>query len=147
MWRLSFLVMAILSGVLLPIRYQLDGKLAQATGSLPMAGVVSTFVGATVLVALLLSGRFGSVYWAGLRLSPWWSYLGGVSGGSYVLLVTYAAIQAGTTLTIGIGIATQMLSSLLVDHFGWLGLERRPLSWQRLLAGILLVVAVVLLLS
>lgn len=64
---------------------------------------------------------------------PWWLWIGGLFGAVYV------AAAASVTPKLGAGgflvcvVAGQMLASVIVDHFGLLGLAARPLSLARLL--------------
>ena len=74
------------------------------------------------------------------RNVAWYYLTGGLLGAVYVtsVLVTVRSLGAGgvTAATI----AGQLTLSVIVDHFGWLGVERQPISAGRV-AGIVLLVA------
>ena len=53
--------------------------------------------------------------------------------------------RLGTATLFGFVIAGQILVSLLVDRFGWLGLPQHPLTLSRLVGAALLLAGVVLL--
>jgi transporter family-2 protein len=36
------------------------------------------------------------------------------------------------------------MMSMLLDHFGWLGVEKTTLNWQRLLGGVVIFIGVLL---
>lgn len=65
-----FLALALGSGALLPIQASFNAQLARSLGSVPLAADISYLTGSGVLVALLLSGRFGSPNWSALRQAP-----------------------------------------------------------------------------
>jgi transporter family-2 protein len=55
--------------------------------------------------------------------------------------VTY---QLGAAALIGLLVTGQMIASITIDHFGWLGLPQRPIDFPRLIGVALLIGAVVL---
>ena len=71
--------------------------------------------------------------------APWWSWLGGLTGAYYVLIVFMAMPILGTAATVGLTIAGQQLVSVLVDRYGPLRLPQRPTSALRLCGVVLLV--------
>ncbi len=79
----------------------------------------------------------------GLPRVPWWQWLGGFLGAFFVFGSTLLAPRIGLAAMISLIVAGQVCSSLLFDHFGFMGLEVRGLSWVRLLgAGLILAGAV-----
>lgn len=140
-----FLVLALGSGALLPIQASFNAQLARSLGSVPLAADISYLTGSVVLVALLLSGRFGSPKWSALRQAPRWSWLGGVLGAWYITSSTYFVSVLGTTLTLGLVVGGQALVGVITDHHGWLGLPRHRLTPYRRFALGLLVVSLFLL--
>ena len=71
---------------------------------------------------------------------PWWSWLGGFIGGTFVAGFAFFASRTGTGLLLVTGICGLLACSLAIDRFGWLGSPRkkiRPLQY----VGLLCVVA------
>ena len=109
-------------------------------GSTLLAALVSFVVGGLCLLG---------VYWAsGQRLSqllllqntPWWMLLGGALGAVFVFGSTLLVPKLGLALMISLIVFGQIVMSLLMDHYGWLGLPVQELSFTRLLgAGLVLV--------
>ena len=50
-----------------------------------------------------------------------------------VLTITYATTRIGVTAVVGILIAGQLAAAAAIDRFGWFGVDKVPLGWQRLL--------------
>jgi transporter family-2 protein len=73
--------------------------------------------------------------------APWWAIVGGgLISALYVTSIvwTVKALGAGglTAATIG----GQFAVALAIDHFGWLGIERQPITLSKL-AGLALLAA------
>jgi transporter family-2 protein len=82
---------------------------------------------------------------AGLRHMPWWAWLGGVGGATYVTTVFTAIPMIGTAATVGLTVVGQQVASLLVDRHGWFRLPQRPVSSLRLFGVVLLLAGVAVL--
>ena len=54
------------------------------------------------------------------------------------------AVSVGVAVTLGLVVTGQMLGSVVLDHFGWLGLARQPVSLPRLMGIALIIGGVVL---
>ena len=109
------------AGCLLSLMVLFNGTLA-AFGSLLYASWVPHVTGtvaALVFLAVLRPKRAGG-------RAPMWAYLGGVSGAVTVML-TSATLNSPLALsgTIAIGLAGQMVWSLVADWRGMFGLPRR----------------------
>lgn len=142
---IAFVGLAVGAGALLPIQFALNGRLAEAAGSVIFASAISYLVGSLILAALLLTGVFGRPSVTELRDAPWWSFLGGFVGAWYIASSVYFISVLGATLTMGLVLGGQTFASLLIDHYGFLGVQRRRLGVRRVLAAALVAVALGLL--
>jgi bacterial/archaeal transporter family-2 protein len=131
------------SGGLIALQAPINSKLGKTIGSLPAASV-SFAIGLAALVALtLLVGEgFGKLGEA--RNLPWYYLLGGVLGAVYVTSALISVRTLGAGGVTGATIAGQLTLSVVIDRLGVLGLNERPLSWQRVLGIALLAVGTVL---
>ena len=75
---------------------------------------------------------------------PWWVWTGGLLGTVYVLVSIVATAPLGAALMMASVVVGQTAASLVIDHFGWLGVDVHRLSPGRLVGAILLVVGVML---
>ena len=137
--RPRWLALALLAGAVLPIQGAVNGQLRADLDAPATVGALS-FLVATAAMALFLAGslllrRAPAPRAAPLRRVPWWGWLGGLCGASYVTAVFLLIPEIGTAATIALTVAGQQLASLLVDRYGLLRLPRRPLSAMRL-AGV-----------
>jgi transporter family-2 protein len=81
---------------------------------------------AVVLLAALGLHRTPRPRLGPLRRLPWWGWLGGAIGPTYVVAVFLLLPEIGAAATTGLTVAGQQLASLLVDQLGLLRLPRRP---------------------
>lgn len=138
------LLLAVLIGAMLPVQAGLNAQLARVAGSPVWSALISFGTGTLGLVAYLLVNRAGLNTVTALRAAPWYLYLGGLLGAVYVTMILLLVPRLGVALTFGLTIAGQMLLSLLLDHFGLLGLPMQPISAGRLAGVALLVLGVIL---
>lgn len=75
---------------------------------------------------------------------PWHLWLGGLIGVYAISMSIYTAPKMGFLILSGLVIFGQLLMSMLLDHFGWLGVEKNPINWQRLLGAIVIFIGVLL---
>lgn len=140
MKSISFLIiLAVVAGSVLPIQAGLNAKMGKVVGDPVYAALISFVVGSIgLLIYSVATGvELGQISRAG-EVS-WTVWLAGILGAFYVAAVVILVPKIGAALTFSLVVAGQMLLSLLLDHFGWLGLNPHPFNWQRMV-GILLVV-------
>ncbi|MCB0517828.1 MAG: DMT family transporter [Lewinellaceae bacterium] len=139
-----FLLMAVVAGAVLPVQAGLNAKMGRAVGDPVYAALISFVIGSIGLFVYTLItkvelgqiNQVGSVHW-----SVWSA---GFMGAFYVAAVIVLVPKIGAALTFGLVITGQLGLSLLLDHFGLLGLSVHAINWQRTI-GMALIVGGVLL--
>jgi|Tabmets5t2r1_1033131.scaffolds.fasta_scaffold07949_1 bacterial/archaeal transporter family-2 protein len=137
--RAAWLTLALLAGAALPVQGAVNAGLRAELDAPATVGAFS-FLVATVAMVLVLAGSMAlagasAPRTAPLRRVPWWGWLGGLSGASYVTAVFLLIPEIGTAPTIALTVAGQQVASVLVDRYGLFRLPRRPLPAVRL-AGV-----------
>ena len=138
-------LLAIVAGLMLPVQAGLNSELGRVLKSPVYASIVSFVAG---LIALLLYAFATQVPFGNLKNAfhlPWYYWMGGVLGAVYVYGLIVLTPRLGVALTFGITVAAQMTFSMVMDHYGWLGVPVAPISWLRVLAVLLIIGGVVLL--
>lgn len=147
--RLGWIALALAAGAVLPMQGAVNALLRRDLGGATFAvGTISFFVATIAMLILLASLSL----WPGAQRGnprnvgqvPWWGWLGGFAGATYVTTVFAAIPVIGAGATVGLTVAGQQLASLLVDQYGWLRLPKRPASRLRLIGVVLLFVVVAL---
>ena len=130
---LAVLVAATVGG-LVAAQAPLNSELARTVGGLQAASIALALSFACVAALTALTGGLGGLGRAGD--APWHVVVGGgVIGGLYVASIvwTVRALGAGglTAATVG----GQLAVAVMIDHFGWLGVARSPVTAAKL-AGV-----------
>ena len=139
-----FVVLAILAGIALPIQAAINAVLARGAGDPLWASVISFSVGLLVLLLVCVLFRAPWPVLAGLSALPWWAWIGGALGAVYVASSIIVIPKLGAATLVALIVAGQMLASLLLDHFGALGLPEQGINAWRILGASLLIGGVVL---
>ncbi len=139
------ILIGLVIGVFLPLQAGVNVRLGQFAGHPAIAALISFLIGTVVLVFVSLGIR---PPWPDLfsRLgeAPWWAWLGGVLGANYVLMAIILAPRLGAATLIALTVTGQMVSSIVIDHYGILGYPVHPISLVRIAGAALLVVGVLL---
>lgn len=133
----------VVAGGFIALQAPINSTLGRSIASPLAAASISFAVGTAALVAitLILSGSVGGFAGVGEARSLGWVYFtGGVLGAVYVTtaLITVRTLGAGAVTAATV--TGQLATAIVVDRLGVLGLEARPLSWQRIAGVVLLIV-------
>lgn len=137
--------LCILAGIAGPVQAAVMGELGQRIGLVPAVGVsaVVTIGLAFAALAVTMPG-FGGL--ADALQEPVWLWTGGALSVLIIFAVTVGPPRIGTTATIAVVIAGNLVMATLIDRFGLFGLERIVLGWERLLGLALLALGAALVL-
>lgn len=142
-WLISA-AFAVGAGVSIIIQQGLNVQIRGGLGSAAWAGVVSYAVGLVSMLVLVLVLRDPLPAAAMAARLPWWAWSGGLFGAIYITLAIFLVPQLGANTFIVLLVAGQMVTSIVIDHFGLFGLAQRSIDLPRLLGVAFLVAGVVL---
>jgi transporter family-2 protein len=140
----GMLVAAILIGCFLPVQTGVNAELRASIGDPIATALVSFAVGTLALFVAVLCLRIPVPVGAAWAQSAVWHWSGGILGAIYIATVVVLAPRLGAGTLVAAIVAGQMLASLVLDHFGWVGFPVHPVSALRLLGAMLLMLGVVL---
>ena len=123
--RIFALVAATLAGAVIATQSPTNAALGRSIGDL-RAVVVNFLVGrlAVAAVALVIGGGLGGLSGDPVR----WHYLGGLAGAGFVTVAVFTVRPLGVTLQTAAIIVGQLSMAAVVDHYGLLGVQVRPLT-------------------
>jgi len=142
---LIWIFFGVLAGGTSAMQTSINSLLGTRVG-ITAAALISAIVTTTVMSAWIIPGLKLPELAHSLKTVPLHEYLGGVFGGAFVISALAIAPKIGvapTTLALVFG---QIATSLLVDHFGVLGVPRVPVSTLQIVgvvvmgAGLLLAI-------
>ncbi len=143
--RILLSVAGVLGGCLSAAQTTVNGRLGTVLGSPEAASFASFSVGVTCIALFLLVTIRSTHIPATAAALPWWAWAGGgVLGALYVLANAIDAPLLGTSLTVSVVLFGQIVGGLVIDHFGLLGLARRPVTTQRILGAALVLIGIML---
>ncbi|CAA7601164.1 Putative inner membrane exporter, YdcZ [Acididesulfobacillus acetoxydans] len=131
-------LIATLSGITMAVQGTLNSVLAQKTSLLSATLVVHVIGSFIALAAVLVAGApLFRLPWSSI---PWYLYLGGLLSVIIISLVAVSIPKIGVANATTAIIIGQVGAAVLIDHFGWFGLQRMAWNaWQFL--GLLLFAA------
>lgn len=144
----GWIAFALLAGAGLPVQGAVNALLRADLGAPFAVGTVS-FLTATLAMAavqLFIATIKGvpKIEGSGIARMPWWGWLGGFAGATYVTTVFTAIPVIGAAAAIGLTVVGQQIASVFVDRYGWLRLPKRPVFGVRLAGVALLLTGVAL---
>ena len=142
--QLLFIMLAVVAGAVLPVQAGLNVQLGKSVHQPIFAAFASFLIGTVGLLIYLYMLKFDfSTITQAKSVSPV-VWIAGILGAFYVAAVIILAPRLGVALTFVLVVAGQMTVSLVVDHYGLLGLPVKQINWQRLLGVVLLIGGVLL---
>ncbi|WP_157505423.1 DMT family transporter [Geminicoccus roseus] len=122
----------------------LNAQVASRAGHPIYGALISVFVSTCLMAAIVVLARLPAPNLKALAAGPWWMWIGGLIGGLYVLAALMATPRLGAATTVAIFIAGQLIASIVIDHFGLLGVPHHPVDLPRLIGVAMLVGGVVM---
>ncbi|MDQ8941066.1 DMT family transporter [Acinetobacter soli] len=140
---LLLLPLALGIGIAMAIQTALNTQLRESLHSPLQAAFISFLIGTIVLGLLVSFEDATKPSLAQLGQIPWYLWLGGFLGVYAISVSIYTAPKFGFLTLSGVIIFGQLGMSMLLDHFGWLGNEKVPVNWQRVLGAIMIFAGVI----
>lgn len=147
--KLGWIALALVAGAVLPVQGAVNALLRQELGGAPFSvGAMSFFVATLAMAAVMLVAlarqKTPRPNIGGVQTMPWWGWLGGFAGATYVTTVFTAIPVIGAAAAVGFTVAGQQVASVFVDRYGWFRLPQRSVSGLRLVGVLLLLAGVAL---
>ena len=138
--QLLFIALALLGGSMIPFQSALNAQLGKAIQSPYYAALTVFLIAFAGLLLYILVSRFAIPTRTQFAIAPKWSYLGGLLGGSYILLIIICAPKLGIGNVTVMVLLGQIAASTLIDQFGLLNAAVHTITWQRAL-GLFMIIA------
>jgi transporter family-2 protein len=136
------LLFTVVAGAFLPAQAGVNARLAKYIGGPVRASMVSFVVGALALfIVVVLFYRSESHHGSE---APWWAWVGGLLGAFYVTSTVVVPVRIGAAAFFGVLVAAQLVASVVLDKFGWIGFPKQDVSPLRMLGVAMLIGGAVL---
>ncbi|MBX2930767.1 MAG: DMT family transporter [Chitinophagaceae bacterium] len=141
---LLLLMVCFFAGALMPMQAGVNFKLAKAiNNNIIGAALISFIIGTTVLACYVLFTnqlKFNVITVA--KTQPYWIWMGGILGAFFVAATTLIVPKIGSSLAFSSIIAGQLFISVIIDHYGLLGVPITPINIKKIAGIILLGIAI-----
>ena len=134
------ILLAALAGAVVSLQTVFNNKVNEKTGSWT---TTTTVLGMGFLCSFIVSLIVEGKNTFELQNLQTWQWFGGVIGVGVVFCLVQVMKRLGPTFTISIVLTSQLGTALLWDSLGWLGLEKIPFTFNKLL-GVLVIIAGIL---
>lgn len=142
-WMVPFIV---LGGALQTCGAAMNGQLNKSLVNPYLASAVSFLIITFFFLALFFAIPHPLPTMQDLRAMPWWAVFGGLVGAVQVFAGLTLVTRVGTGTFVALTVTAALITSLLVDHFGWFRMTVHPVTPARL-AGLALLIAGVFLIT
>ena len=126
-------VVAFLGGVLNTVQSGSNATLAKSMSQPMLAAIIVSVTNVALYLAVSPFVGLGMPKVGSLGAIPWWAWLGGLFGGSYVLASIFFAEKLGAAVFIGVTVTAGIITSVVMDHFGLVGFRQHALGIGRLI--------------
>ncbi len=138
------LIFAIVAGLVLPIQAGLNARMAKNIGHPIFATTISFMVGTISLIAYSIAARLPTDQLKNFTQASWSEWIPGALGAFYVAATVILVPKLGAALTFALIIAGQMIISVILDHYGLIGIPLKQVSMGRIAGILLLIIGVIL---
>ncbi len=128
----------------MPTQAAVNNKMAAFVESPVLSAFISFLVGTAALFLYILASGVSLGNLASAREAPAVAWIGGLLGAFFVAVSVMLLPKLGVAMTFSLIIAGQMLITLVIDHFGLLGVPVKEISIPRIVGVFLIASGVVL---
>jgi len=137
--KFIFYVLPLLAGVAMSIQAGVNSQLRTVLNNPLLAAFISFITGTAALVIMLLLSKKGLPAWQIYSGISWHKYIGGLLGVIVVVSVILSVPQIGSANMFVLIIAGQLLTAVILDHFGFLGMKPNLINLQKIIGIIFLI--------
>ena len=137
----------IVAGILNGLQTGMNSQLTKSIGNPLLAGPIVYGVGLLGFLAAMTVVPFFGVKmsdYAKLAETPWWAIIGGLAGAMFTLATLTATPKVGAGVFVAITVTTGVVTSILIDNFGIIGVDKHPANIGRIAGAVLMIGGVAL---
>jgi len=139
-----FLIITLAMGLLMPLQTAANSRLRQVVGPAYVSTLVSFSVSTLALLLVSLLTGNPIIPTGEMLVEGGWRWFAGLVAVVTITIAIHLFKEIGQLQAMIIPMFSQLIFSLLIDHFGWFGANVIPLGTKRIIGSLLLVVGVTL---
>ena len=145
--NIPFLLLALITGALIPIQAQTNAGFSRAIGNPYVTGLMVFVVGLLSMLLFVLLSRTALPPATALKQVPLYTYLGGIIVPTYVVMITILVPRIGVGIAIGLIVTGQILCAVAIDHFGLFNAAIRMIDARRAVGVLMMIIGVYLVMT
>lgn len=131
-------LLSLLIGILIAVMVAFNGELSNGTGNYSSLVIIHV-IGYLALVILMLYKKIKIPFKMTL---PLWLYSAGAISVGTVLINNMTYAEIGVSLPIALGLLGQSLTSLVFDHYGFLGMPKIKFNKKKIIGIVIIIIGV-----
>lgn len=135
-WIIPFII---LGGCLQTMGAAMNGQLGKSIGNPWLASAISFSLITFFFLAMFFIFPHPLPSAMDIKTLPWWAPIGGLVGAVQVYAGLRFVNKVGAGPFVGFTVTAALITSLLVDNFGWFRMQQHPLNVWRAVGAALLV--------
>ncbi len=139
-----YLLIALVAGAILPVQAGLNAKMGKVVSDPVFAALISFVIGTMGVLFYCLVARVDFSQISEASTVNWSLWTPGFIGAFYVVTVIILVPKIGAALTFGLLVLGQMSASLVLDHYGLVGMPLHQINWQRIVGALFIISGVLL---
>lgn len=134
-----YYLLALLGGIALSMEGAIGSTLGETIGELESSYYI--FLTGSIILGLV-TFFFGKGSLTKTKEVPKWQLTGGLLGITYLTLIIMVVPYVGVGIAMVSVIVGQMVTSMIIEHFGWLGSKQTKISKHRMLSIFCMIIAI-----
>ncbi|MBP6346423.1 DMT family transporter [Neisseriaceae bacterium CLB008] len=144
-WLTVLLIsVALFAGAVVPFQAASNATLGRVVGHPLLATFISLSVSLVLTLIALVALKVSLPSLSTLSQVPSWAWLGGVAGVIYLSVALILTPKLGVLSFMMAVMAGQLMAAMLLDHFGLMGLNVKPVTLWRLVGLVLVFIGMFL---
>ena len=131
--KIFFYLLPLFAGIAITVQSGINSQLREAVNHPLLAAFISFVIGTVALGVLLLFSKDMLPGLSEYSAIQWYKYTGGFLGAFVVTVTLVSVSQIGAGNMFVLIVAGQLITAVVMDHFGILGMKPNPVSLQKLL--------------
>ena len=141
--RTELLLLSVCLGVVLTVHLAMNGMVGAAINNARVGNAVFWCIGAVMAIAIGLSGWQSGALSRLTQVNPI-LLTAGAMGASLVFGIAYLIPRVGAGPFTYALLAGQIISAMLLSHYGWLGSPKQPVTPMGIVGVVVMVIGIIL---
>ncbi|HSB94680.1 MAG TPA: DMT family transporter [Flavitalea sp.] len=137
--KLLYYILPLLAGIMMTVQSGINSQLRSAIQHPLLAALISFLSGTAALIVLVMLSKQAMPTMQTFSSISWYKWTGGLLGAFIVTVSLVSVARIGAANMFVLIIAGQLLTALIIDHFGMLGLQQSTITLQKTIGVLLLV--------